>query len=147
MATTLNKSELVIVVILRIFGCGGLLAIPAIFFPYDWMNACHRMLGLGTLPDVPIVSYLARSLSAFYAIAGAFLIYVSLDVRKNRRFVRLWAIIAIVLGFVLFGIDVASGLPSFWTLFEGPMILLMGSILLIAQRHIEEHVAIRSADE
>ena len=63
----MNRSELAIVIILRVIGITGLFAIPAIFLPYSWMNAIHDYMGLGELPDTPIVSYLARSLSAFYA--------------------------------------------------------------------------------
>ena len=47
--------------------CGvmTLLALPAVFLPQAAMDAIHRSLGLGPLPEGPIVLYLARSLSAF----------------------------------------------------------------------------------
>jgi hypothetical protein len=138
MTRSLNTSEIIVVVILRTMGTGGLLAIPAIFFPYSWMNACHELLGLGAMPDAPIVTYLARSLSAFYAIVGAFLIYISWDIRRYRSLVRLWAMIAIAMGLVLFGIDLTSGLPTGWTFFEGPMTLTIGIVLLWCQRRIGE---------
>lgn len=137
---TTPQSELIVVVILRIFGVGGLLAIPAIFFPHSWMNACHEFIGLGTMPEGPIVNYLARSLSAFYAIVGTFLLFLSFDISRYRSLVRLWAMIAIVMGFFLFGIDLSSGLPTSWTLFEGPMVLTMGVVLLLASGHIQERV-------
>lgn len=139
MVPPLGKPELIIVVILRFTGVGGLLAIPAIFFPYSWMNTCHQFVGLGTLPDAPIVSYLARSLSAFYAVVGTITFYISFDIRRYRSLVGLWAIIIGVMGLVLFGIDLASGLPMIWTLLEGPMTLAMGVVLLWAQRHIHQH--------
>lgn len=138
MTRPFNTSELIIVVILRIFGTGGLLAIPAIFFPFSWMDTCHQWLGLGSLPDAPIVTYLARSLSAFYAIIGTFLLTFSFDIRRYRALIKLWAIIAVTMGLVLLGIDWSSGLPPGWTLFEGPMILAMGAVLLWSARHIGE---------
>ncbi len=62
----MTEPELAIVIILRVIGITGLFAIPAIFLPYSWMNAIHDFMGLGELPNAPIVSYLARSLSAFF---------------------------------------------------------------------------------
>ena len=132
-----NKAEFTIVVLLRIVGIGGLLAIPAIFLPFGWMNSIHEFLGLGVMPNAPIVSYLARSLTAFYAIAGAIIYFVSLDIRRNRSFVKLWAVIAIALSVVLFGIDLTSGMPLGWTLSEGPPMLAIGLILHWCAQRIE----------
>ena len=64
----MKRAEVAIVVILRVLGGFALGAIPAIFLPYSWMNAIHDFMGLGDLPNAPIVSYLARSLSLFYAL-------------------------------------------------------------------------------
>lgn len=141
----LNKAELTIIVLMRIMGVGGLLAVPAIFLPHSWMNSIHEFMGLGTMPDTPIISYLARSLSSFYAVVGTFTLYVSLDIRRQRAFVRLWAIIVTIMSVVLFGIDMASGMPPSWTLGEGPPMLVIGVILLWCERHIQES-AVHSLD-
>ena len=37
------------------------------------MAACHEAMGLGPFPDAPIVEYLARSVSAYYAMLGGLL--------------------------------------------------------------------------
>ncbi len=132
----MNRSEFVIMIIMRTMGVGGLLAIPAIFLPYSWMNACHEFLGLGTMPDAPIVSYLARSLSAFYAIVGTISLSVSFDIWRNRSLVRLWAIILTMMGIVLFGIDLASGMPTSWICIEGPPTMIIGLVLLRLQTSI-----------
>ena len=100
----MTKSELAIVVILRLMGALAVLAIPAIFFPFSWMDAIHRCVGLGNLPDAPIVDYLARSLSAFYAIVGIFTLFISFDIRRYRSLVTLWAVIVAIMGGVLLGI-------------------------------------------
>jgi hypothetical protein len=132
----MNRSELGIVIILRVIGVCGLLAIPAIVLPYSWMNAIHDIVGLGELPDAPIVSYLARSLSAFYAIVSTITLFVSCDIRRYRSFVKLWAIIVIVTGFVLLGIDIAAEMPTSWTASEGPPTIAIGLIVLWLQRKI-----------
>ncbi len=132
----MTKSELAIAVILRVIGITGLFAIPAIFLPYSWMNAIHEYMGLGELPDAPIVSYLARSLSAFYAIVSTIILFISFDIRHYRSFVKLWAIIVIVTGFVLLGIDITAGTPTSWTLGEGPPTIVVGLVVLWLQRKI-----------
>ena len=117
-------------------GVSGLFAIPAIFFPYSWMNAIHEYLGLGTLPDAPIVSYLARSLSGFYAVLGAMILFVSFDIRRYRSFLKLWAMLLIAMGVTLLGIDVTAGMPVSWTISEGPLLVAVGGTVMWLQRRI-----------
>jgi hypothetical protein len=135
----MNKPELAIVIIMRVIGVSGLFAIPAIFLPYSWMNIIHESMGLGVLPDAPIVSYLARSLSAFYAIVSTITLFIALDIWRYRSFVKLWAIIVIATGFVLLGIDVAAGMPTSWTVGEGPPTIAIGLVVLQLQKKITPH--------
>ena len=53
---------------LRIIGTTSLTAAFFVFVPQAWLEAIHQQLGLGNLPAAPVVSYLARSTSAFYAL-------------------------------------------------------------------------------
>ena len=69
---------------LRFFGTMSLLAIPFIFVPYSVMDDIHQRLQLGKLPDEPIVGYLARSLSAFYALVGGLFWKISFDLRRYQ---------------------------------------------------------------
>jgi hypothetical protein len=46
----MNRAEQWLAILLRANGVVMLLAIPAIILPFDWMDACHRWLGLGELP-------------------------------------------------------------------------------------------------
>ena len=62
-----------------------LLAFPCALLPFAWMDAVHReALGLGSLPDVPITPYLARSLSLLYALHGAIVLGVTHDWPRYR---------------------------------------------------------------
>jgi len=64
----------VLVILFRyLLGIGSLFALVPVFMPVSWMAGTHRWLGLGEMPTGPIVEYLARSLSAFYALVGALL--------------------------------------------------------------------------
>ncbi len=134
----MNKSERALVIILRLVGITGLFAIGAIFLPFSWMNAIHNFLGLGELPNAPIVDYLARSLSAFYAIVSAIILFVSFDIRHYRSFVKLWGALVFLMGIALTGIDVAAGMPLSWTVFEGPPTAIVGLIVIWLQRRITE---------
>jgi hypothetical protein len=121
---------------LRFFGTMSLLAIPFIFVPYSVMNDIHGQLGLGTLPDEPIVGYLARSLSAFYALVGALLWKISLDLRRYRSLSIDLSAAIILLGAALCFIDWWEGLPPAWRLWEGPFIVVMGAVMWSLSRKI-----------
>jgi hypothetical protein len=56
--------------------------------PTAWMAAIYEALELGEFPDVPLMQYMTRSLSAFYAAMGANYWYLSRDVRRYLPF--LW---------------------------------------------------------
>jgi len=105
--------------VLRILGSGGLLAILFVFLPYSWMNAIHQGSGMGQLPKEPIVGYLARSTSAFYAMIGGLLWLMSFDVRRHRLALCYLGGAICFLGVVLFGVDLLEGLPFWWNLVEG----------------------------
>src|SRR6185369_2985529 len=100
--------------LLRYIGTASLLAIIAVFMPYSWMNEIHRELGMGTLPAEPVVGYLARSLSAFYALLGGLLWVLSFDVRRHRIALCYLGAAFIIFGAILVGIDFMERLPSLW---------------------------------
>ena len=127
----MNRSEYTLIFLLRLAGSFQMLAIFAIFLPIGTMDSMHRMLGLGGLPTDPIVEYLARSLSAFYAIHGGLMWCLSSHVDRFRPIVILLASCHIALGLLLFGIDIMAGLPGYWVWLEGPSIVL-GSTLMLA---------------
>lgn len=119
---------------LRVVGTvAGSAALCAVM-PLRAMEAAHRALGLGPLPEGPIVEYLARSTSAFYALLGALLWAASLDLARYRPLVRGVGVAFIALGALLLWTDVSAGLPLFWQIGEGPLNALFGAILLWAGR-------------
>jgi hypothetical protein len=102
--------------------------------PLRWMDAIHRAIGMGALPDGPIVEYLARSTSSFYALLGALLWMVSFDLVRYRLLVRRLGMAIIALGILLLGVDIMAGMPWFWQAMEGPANILLGAIILWAAR-------------
>ena len=120
-----------------------LLALVFVVAPRAWMEEVHSALGLGVFPDTPIVWYLARSTSAFYAMMGGLYWLASFDMGRQRRLLLFLGWWTVVLGVMLCGIDLWVGLPLSWTLSEGPMVILMGlALLYLISRTSDTHVQV-----
>ncbi len=113
----MTQREKVLVLILRVLGISGLFALVAIFMPLSWMVAIHRWLGMGEMPTDPVVEYLARSLSAFYALFGALDLVLASDLERYRPLVRLLAVAVVLMSVIFTGINLAAGMPWWWTAF------------------------------
>ena len=84
----MTRAEKALVILLRFVGVGALFALVAVFMPVSWMATTHRWLGLGEMPTGPVVEYLARSVSAYYALFGVLCLTVAADVDRHRPLVR-----------------------------------------------------------
>ena len=133
----MRNPERLLVWLLRLFGASTLTALGAVFMPHDWMNLIHQRLGMGELPHLPIVGYLTRSISALYALHGALLIFLSLDVRRYLPLVRFLGAASVVMGVLLLGLDLAVGMPVFWTVAEGPPVVALGLVILVLARRVK----------
>ena len=121
--------------LLRLVGGVELCATPFILFPVGWMDAVHdRVLGLGPLPRAPVVEYMARSLSALYAVHGAVVFRLSFDVPRFRPLVGFLGWLHVLFGLTILGTDLAAGLPWYWAAAEGPGIAVGGVLVLILNR-------------
>ena len=128
-----NTDRKLLVIVLRAFGILDLCALVAVFLPLRWMAAAHAAVGLGALPHGPLVGYLARSASALYALHGATVLFISFDVRRYWRLITFLAALAVLHGAVMLGIDLAEGMPVWWTSFEGLGFAATGGVVLLAQ--------------
>ena len=122
----MSRKLVLVAWILRVVGILAMLAIVAAFMPLSWMASVHEYIGLGKMPDGPIVEYLARSLSALYALLGCWIFYLSGRVSAQLGFVRLFGVLFVVFGVLLWWIGLKSGLPIAWVLLEGPPSILLG---------------------
>jgi hypothetical protein len=111
-----------------------LLALPTMFLPWAWMNATHQWLGLGDLPNTPMISYLTRALAGMYAFHGAITWFISNDVERYRSFIRFLGWATLLFGGVLLGIDLSSELPWYWSWVEGPSLMASGLIIILLER-------------
>ena len=123
--------ERLLQLLIRVVGSVALLAIPCALMPYSWMDAVHQWLGMGELPSEPVVGYLARSTSAFYALTGGLLWVVSFDLRRHRPVVRYLGVAIILIGLMLLAVDLIGRMPWWWCLVEGPFNMSFGTVILV----------------
>ena len=101
--------------------------------PKSWMRYGHEWCGLGEYPDQPVVGYLARSAAAMYALHGALFVFISFDVRRYWRLITFMAAVAPLHGIALLVVDLAEGMPTWWTWLEPGFYVYMGVVVLILQ--------------
>ena len=131
----MTKGDKVLVILFRyLLGIGSLFALIPVFMPVSWMAATHRWLGLGEMPTGPVVEYLARSLSAFYALVGALCLLVASDLERYRPLVRFLGVAFALMSLVLLGVDLAAGMPWWWSASEGPGGVVFGALLFVLAR-------------
>src|SRR5215510_15523377 len=130
----MTQSDKALVILLRLVGVSALFAVVAVFMPSSWMAATHRWLGLGEMPTSPVVEYLARSVSAFYAIMGALCLVVAADLERYRPLVRFLGVAFALMSVALLGVDLAAGMPWWWTASEGPGGVVFGALLFVLAR-------------
>ena len=128
------RADEALVILLRLVGVGALFALVPVVMPFSWMAATHRWLGLGEMPTGPVVEYLARSLSAFYAVMGALCLVVAADLERYRPLVRFLGVAFALMSVALLGVDVAVGMPWWWTVSEGPGGVVFGTLLFVLAR-------------
>ena len=132
------KSERTLARVLGFVAVLELLAIPTVFLPYAWMDYVHGFLGLGKLPEMPIVVYLARSLSILYAFHGAVTLCLSRDVVRYLPLIGVFACCAMAMGGALLAIDLLAGLPLWWAISEGGFALGFGAIVWWLRGRVEQ---------
>jgi hypothetical protein len=130
------RRERIFQLIIRVMAVAVAPALVFVVAPYTWMDAIHQWLGLGILPANPVVGYLARSTSAFYALIGGLLWVISSDLPRNLPVLRYLGAATVVFGVTLFGVDWVEGLPAYWRWAEGPMDVIYGIAILWLSRPI-----------
>lgn len=116
--------------LLQAIGTVSLTALIFVAAPYSWMNSIHAALGMGRLPDAPVVGYLARSTSAFYALLGGLFWVVSLDPGHYRPVLIYLGGAFALFGVALTAIDWLERMPRFWKIWEGPAVAALGLAVL-----------------
>src|SRR5262245_56444544 len=113
-----------------------LCALPAAVMPTGWMDTVARAAGLAPVPRAPLVEYLTRSLSLLYAAWAPVCWLCAADVRRYRELILVTAWVRVLFGAALLGLDLAVGMPLPWTVAEGPVVLVLGGLVLLLARGV-----------
>jgi hypothetical protein len=138
-----SSASRALTLLLRVMGGSSLLALIFVAAPESWMATIHEEMDMGAFPTAPVVGYLARSTSAFYAIAGGLFLLVSTDLGRYRAVLLYIGWTMTVFGGVLLVVDILEGMPSSWTLWEGPFVVLFGGATLWLTRQLDHPEAPR----
>ena len=131
---TADPRRRLLVLLLRFTGCVLITAFLAIFLPVEWMASTHRALGMGEFPRAPVVDYLARSVAALYGFHGVLVLIVSGDPVRYRGIVSYLGIMNVLFGVTVLGIDLHARLPVWWTVLEGPPLVIIGIVVTALNR-------------
>lgn len=118
--------------------CGTVeaLAAIAVCLPRGLMSSAYQGLRLGEMPDAALFGYLARSASLLWAVHGVLVIALASDVLRYLPMIKLLGWLTIIMGVAFVGIDFYEGLPLWWSLSEGPIVLVMGTIYVSLARKL-----------
>ncbi len=130
----MNRGQRRLALLLRVIGVIDLLAFAAMLQPVSWLSAVQAHLQMGTFPDAAVAIYLVRTASMLYGLCGALLLFLSSDVARYAPVIRFIARAGVVAGGILMGIDIASGMPWWWTAVEGPACGLLWGLVWTAGR-------------
>jgi hypothetical protein len=123
------------------FGIVSMFALVAVFMPCAWMDMIHKDFGMGTLPSEPIVGCLARSLSLFYALMGGLLLACSFDLHRHRTILCYMGAAFLFFGIVMWGVDFVERMPRYWKNAEGPMVAVIGALILYLALRLKKSAA------
>ncbi len=56
--------------VLRLTGATEILAFVSVVMPRAWMESAHSWLGLGVMPDGPVIMFMIRQASYAYGMHG-----------------------------------------------------------------------------
>src|SRR5436189_2903236 len=111
---SMRNAERWLKLLLLLFGLPPVFAFVPFLMPFRWMAAVHDWLGMGALPDKPIVDYLARYASGFSAFYGVLLLLLMTDVRRYAPVITLQAVAILLLSGGAAFFAWRSGMPSWW---------------------------------
>ncbi len=120
--------------LLRLEGSVEILAFVAVVMPRVWMETGHAWLGLGEMPDGPIIMFMIRQASYAYGMHGVSMWILAADVNRFRPIIVFNGISFLLAAPVFFLIDYHSGMPWFWTISDALGCGFFGAALLWLNR-------------
>ncbi len=138
---TVSSAENWLKFLLRVNGLLSVMAIVAVVMPHSWLIWCVGKVD-PNLPVLPLVSYLARFLSAFFVLFGVMLLIFATDVRRYMQPIRLtmlwcWFVFAALLLHAIPHAPILLRQSFFWLIaIDGVYGLTISSTILLLLRSI-----------
>lgn len=129
----MNRERL-LVWLLRIAGTTEILAFIAVVMPRSWMEISNAAVGLGEMPDSPLLMFMIRQASYTYGVHGLSLWLLATDVERFRPFVIFNGFAFLIAAPVFVLIDLSSGMPWWWTVSDPLSCAFFGAALLLLSR-------------
>ncbi len=123
------KREKLLALFLKVNAFFFSLAFPAVLLPGALMADLSDFALFGSLPQEPVVLYLARSLSVMYGMQGVLFWFISNDIQRYTPLIRLLAWIWVVSGTLFAAIDIFEGLPLYWAAAESVSAWMFGAVI------------------
>ena len=142
----MNNAERWLKLLLLLFGLPPALAIIPFLMPFSWMAAVHEWLGMGALPDKPIVDYLARYASAISAFYGFVMLLTFTDVRRYASVITLQTTSTIVFAGIGSIFAWRAGMPLWWAAMDVASCWSFCSAILWLQTKIPTGIQNRVAE-
>lgn len=128
------NSRLLLVWLLRLVGVTEILAFFAVVMPRSWMEISHTWLGMGVMPDGPLIMFMIRQASYAYGMHGVSLLVLASDVVRFRKLLVLNGISFLLAGPIFFWIDYTTGMPWWWTVVDSLGCGFTGAAILLLSR-------------
>lgn len=131
----MNRERL-LVWLLRLAGAVEILAFIAVVMPRSWMEISNAWVGLGPMPEGPLLMFMIRQASYTYGVHGLSLWLIASNVERFRPLIVFNGIAFLVAAPVFFLIDITSGMPLWWAVSDPGSCALFGAALLwLSRRH------------
>lgn len=131
------RSERLLSLILRLSGTIEMLAFFSVVMPRSWMEASHSWLGMGVMPEGPLMMFMIRQASYAYGMHGVSLWLLATDVRRYRLLVLFNAVAFLIAAVVFAAIDYFVGMPLWWTISDVVGCASVGVALLLLDRKVK----------
>ena len=129
----MNRERL-LVWLLRLAGAVEILAFIAVVMPRSWMEISNAWVGLGPMPEGPLLMFMIRQASYTYGVHGLSLWLLASDVERFRPLIVFNGIAFLVAAPVFFLIDITSGMPLWWAVSDPGSCGFFGAALLLLSR-------------
>jgi hypothetical protein len=114
---------------LRFIAIIQMLTFAVVVMPVGWIAAWHAWLGMGAMPDDPVLRYVIRGAAFVQGALGVLGWVIATDVVRYRPLIITLAAICLCAAPAYFLLDAVAGMPRFWCIFDFAYCLAAGAVL------------------